>query len=130
MDKLELKHIAGYLEHNLRSEILGYKCDYVGKRYDEIIGVHQWSGCGKLWSALTKGGAKPSIDQIKPILHPLSDLTEEFANLCNYSHKDFKWAIINKEVSISIWNELLSKHYDVDDLIGKGLAISINDIKQ
>lgn len=74
--KLELKHITPYLPFRLKAEMLDYKRDYVGKQYDEIIGVHQWSKKND-WCLLTDGGSKPSLDCIKPILISLSDITKE-----------------------------------------------------
>ena len=47
--KLEPKHILLYLQHKLRVEVLDYKSDYVGNRYDTIVGVHQWDKEEKYW---------------------------------------------------------------------------------
>lgn len=77
MEKLELKHLAPYLPFGLRIECLDFKKDYVGKQYDKIVGLHQWDKTGVNWCVLTEGGSKPSLDSIKLILHPLSDLTKE-----------------------------------------------------
>lgn len=74
---MKLEHLAPYLPYNLQARIEDFKCDYVGREFDLIIGIHQWDRSGKLWSVLTEGGAKPSLDKIKPILRPLSDLTKE-----------------------------------------------------
>ena len=74
-EQLELKEIVGYLPYGLKSEILDYKSDYVGRQYDELIGIHQWSKKGD-WCLLTGGGSKPSLDRVKPILFPISSLTE------------------------------------------------------
>lgn len=63
------------LPHGLCCEILDYKSDYVGNKYDFIVGINQWSKDGKLWSAWTVGGARPALDKIKPVCHPPSDLT-------------------------------------------------------
>jgi hypothetical protein len=75
MEKLKLKEIISYLPYGLKAEMLDYKCDYVGRQYDEIKGIHQWSKNGD-WCFLTDGGSKPALDRIKPILFPLSSLTE------------------------------------------------------
>ena len=80
MDKLTLKHLAAYLPYGLKAEMIDYKSDYVGKKYDEIIGVHQWDKNRQYWSFLTVGGSKPNIDRIKPILRPLSQLTQEIVH--------------------------------------------------
>jgi hypothetical protein len=73
---LELNHLTPYLPYGLKAEMLNYKSDYVGKQYDEIIGLHEWSK-NKDWCCLTGGGSKPSLDDIKPILRPLSQLITE-----------------------------------------------------
>ena len=75
--KLETKHLTAYLPYKLKVRVEDYKCDYVNREFDEVIGLHQWDKSGLLWSALTDGGAKPSLDRIKPVLRTLSDLTKE-----------------------------------------------------
>ncbi len=72
--ELQLKDLVLYLPYNLKVEVLDYKCDYVGKQYDQVLGIHQWDRSCKFWSVLTFGGAKPDISKVKPILRPLSDL--------------------------------------------------------
>ena len=115
--KLELKHLAPYLPYELK--ILN------GKEYDIVNGIDN-----KTVISLFRGHLEnfTTIENVKPILRPLSDLTEEHANNCNYSYRDFKWEIINKNVSVNIWNDLLSNHYDVFGLIDAGLSIDINTI--
>jgi hypothetical protein len=105
--KLELKHLAPYLPYELKYFFKG-SVQEVRTLEPEDLGevMLEWFNQSK-----------------KPILRPLSDLTEDYANFWNYSFRDFKWAIINKEVSVLCWHDLLSKHYDVFGLIEKGLAI-------
>ena len=74
--KLEIKHLAPYLPYGLKAEMLDYKNDYVGRQFDKIIGIYQWSKNND-WCILTDGGSKPSLSRIKPILRPLSDITKE-----------------------------------------------------
>lgn len=110
--KLELKHLAPYLPYNLNF----YIEDIDGTRLDN-------------WAMTIDTPLRKIIEfQNKPILHPLSYLTEEHANNCNYSHRDFKWEIINQNVPIKIWNDLLKNHWDVFELIPEGLAIDINTL--
>ncbi len=158
MDKLTLEHLAPYLPYGLKAEMLDYKCDYVGKQYDEIVGFHQWDKNCSYWSALTVGGSKPNIERIKPILRPLSDLS-----IYNESFEE-SWIIrLNKEcIEVSnaggIWLDsdldfdlmydryeppgylrleytsksrdwLVKNQFDVFGLIEKGLAIDINSIE-
>ncbi len=151
--KLEIKHLAPYLPYGLKAEMLDYQRDYVGKKNDTIVGIHQWDKSGKLWSLLTEGGSKPSFDKIKPILRPLSNLQKGF-------HKDFDEVLFDEnnyvftdelgiratpsielfigdgcnntiifDSVIEIYNLLLKHHFDIFRLIQKGLAIDINTFK-
>jgi hypothetical protein len=74
-EQLELKEIVGYLPYGVKAEILDYKSDYVGRQYDKIIGLKEWSKEGD-WCLLTDGGSKPSLNRVKPILFPISSLTQ------------------------------------------------------
>lgn len=76
MNKSLTKTLTAGLMHGLVCEILDYKIDYVGKQFDTIVGIHQWSKEGH-WCLITEGGAKPSFDRVKPILFPMSSLTKE-----------------------------------------------------
>lgn len=77
MRKLMPSDIMGYIPHKLTARMLDYKSDYVGKEFDTVVGINQWSADGGLWSVLTEGGSKPSLDRIKPVLRPMSDLIKE-----------------------------------------------------
>lgn len=90
MDNLTIEHLSAYFPYGLKAEMMDYKSDYVGKKYDEIIGVHQWDKNGQYWSVLTVGGSKPNIDRIKPLLRPLSDLIKEI------DHKGEKFVPIDE----------------------------------
>ena len=107
--KLGLKHLAPYLPYKLKISKIHY--------------LNTGEGIGSINHMLTT-----KSNNYKPILRPLSDYAEDYANFWNYSFRDFKWAIINKEVSVLCWYDLLSKHYDVFGLIEKGLAIDINTL--
>jgi hypothetical protein len=136
--KLEIKHLAPYLPYKLKAEMVDYKIDYVGKKYDKIIGFHQWDKSGSLWSALTFGGSKPNIQQIKPILRPMSNLicflinddVSIYKKLSRCSREDFqyknpciiKWPYLDLQI-------LFKHHFDVFGLIDSGLAIDINTLK-
>ncbi len=81
-------------------------------------------------------GCDYTYDQIKLVLHPLSDLTNHAAKVWGYAgakHDPIHYLlkdINNRYVEVHIWQELLEGHYDVFGLIEKGLAIDINKIKQ
>jgi hypothetical protein len=138
MKTLELKHIAPYLPYELNAEILDCKIDYVGKQFDEIIGIHQWSKNGD-WCLLTSGGSKPALNRVKPILRPLSQLTQdektcdEINLLLEPNGLEINNFLLLKNslnaVAISwqemqeVLNILYREHYDVFGLINDGLAI-------
>jgi hypothetical protein len=129
--KLELKHLAGYLPYGLncvkgivRTKITAVSLDskflfvnrYLGSREKDMI----------------------SIEDIKPILRPLSDLTKEIdvngdkfvpstlglnlplENLISEEILKLKYNTVQK---------LLEWHFDIYGLIEKGLAIDINTLK-
>jgi hypothetical protein len=139
MKTIELKHLAPYLPYGLDVETLDYKIDYVGKKYDKLIGFHQWDKTGLLWSCILEGGSKPDVTRIKPILRPLSDLTkeiehngekfvpmnrffDEFGYLPNTSH--------HEHLQVQVYYNILEWHFDVFGLIDKGLAVDINTVRR
>ncbi len=151
MEKLEIKHLAGYLPYGLKIRVEDYRNDYVGREFDKVIGLHQWDKSGLLWSVLTEGGAKPGIDKVKPILRPLSDLTKEIEvggekfvplnklaftnNLKMYQFIDGAFYSLNyakyleiKEMPYIVVEKLLEWHFDIHGLIEKNLAIDINTL--
>tara|TARA_R110000851_G_scaffold168032_1_gene313859 strand:- start:127 stop:573 length:447 start_codon:yes stop_codon:yes gene_type:complete len=128
--KLELKHLAPYLPYELKI----YESSYFNNGI-KTLGLGQASrsevsiiGVLHLQKGRSKVNKDYYNDRYKPILKPLSDLTEEYSNSCNYSHKDFKWEIINKNISVLVWDSLLKNHFDVFGLIDAGLAIDINTL--
>jgi hypothetical protein len=143
--ELEIKHVVPYLPYELKAEMLDYKKDYVGKKIDTILGIHQWDKSGKLWSLFTEGGSKPSLDSIKPILRHLSDFQEEQIeeiksifdkNWCR-AYDDFFDALFQHDWDMhsiilmcpyEILQWFFKNHYDVFGLIEKGLAIDINTL--
>lgn len=130
--KLELKHLAPYLPYGLKNQRAFHK----PKVIDGIVGNQVYFGDTILF-----------INQIQPILRPLSDLTNvildsEMRKLGHSSHID--WVTIEREHWISFYgrckwlndipyviiNFLFENHYDVFGLIDKRLAININTLKQ
>ena len=138
MKTLELKHVAPYLAYGLKAEMLDCKIDYVGKQFDEIIGIHQWSKNGD-WCLLTLGGSKPSLNRVKPILRPLSQLPQDEKTCAEINLllepngleiNNFlllKNSILNVAISWQEMQEVLNilyrEHYDVFGLIEQKLAI-------
>ena len=67
----------------------------------------------------------------KPILSQLCDITDHIRRDCGYDSIDEMIENIrSQEISTILWNDLLNNHWDVFDLIPKGLAIDINTVKQ
>lgn len=129
--KLELKHIVPYLPYEL--EVL----DALNQKV-KVIGV-------KNETYFIDGGnvyAYGDIQDCKPILHPLSDLTKEIeVNGENFvPNKRLKFgenklrtisrAKILSETSYRAISLLIEWHFDVFGLIEAGLAISIHDISK
>lgn len=81
------------------------------------------------------------FDSIKPIYHPFSDLTNKIKHngeeyLGDGEFSDFEWEQfkewpenLTKILSFDSINELLKRHFDINNLIGDNLAISTNDTK-
>jgi hypothetical protein len=139
MEQLELKEIVGYLPYGVKAEILDYKSDYVGRQYDKIIGLKEWSKEGD-WCLLTDGGSKPSLNRVKPILFPLSSLTEYREDLgfvpieyLGYGEeKDLAMTLMfDKDELIELPYRTIQKLYewkiDIHNLIEKGLAIAVTE---
>jgi hypothetical protein len=136
--KLELKHLAPYLPYELK--ILN------GKEYDIVNGIDN-----KTVISLFRGHLKnfTTIENVKPILRPLSDLTKEieFDNEKFTPSKDKYWgmnsfqyhinkfenwespsAYLNSCAPYGLLLVLIKWNFDVFGLIDAGLAIDINTL--
>lgn len=113
-NKLEIHHVAKRLPYGLKAEMLNYKSDYVGQRYDTLVGVHQWDKNSQYWSALTIHGSKPNLQDIKPLLFPLGSLTETI----QIKGKEFIPIIeILKKASLFDLSDCTFDVYEVDNSI-------------
>lgn len=147
MEKLELKHLAGYLPYDLNIEF--ERCIYPRRKEKELLKPKHLE--------LSFYGIKNSF-KIKPILHPLSDLTkvievngEKFVPLellnnmlftkhskLEYFDSEFCKGAILFSTNISGFNilsmgekiqKLYEWHFDIHGLIEKELAVDINTLK-
>lgn len=128
MDKLTLEHLAPYLPYETPIMPL-YRVMSMGLGYNErtlsIDVIHYFQ-----------------IEDIKPVLRPLSDLTESdlFKNW-NKEHsielRYSKRVLLDVSSStcidivgypLSFLTDLIKNHFDVFGLIEKGLAVDINTI--
>jgi hypothetical protein len=127
--KLELKHLAPYLPYALKCRVT----DLNRITTSEMHSVYSDGSC--TFHDLIE--SEQAFSDIKPILRPLSDLHCDFeVDDCNVynslsarSRSDLnyltpsylKWSY--KDIQI-----LLKHHFDIFDLIEKGLAVSIHDV--
>jgi hypothetical protein len=123
------KKIQDYLHLYLGCEVMAgtHRCKLIGIE-DGAIVMHSISGRHVILFA-----------NIKPILRCLSDMTEQEMQECGNMEYDFsddpdlnKWEPKDFEIGLSprqfAW--LLSKHFDLFDLIPDGLAIDKSTLKQ
>lgn len=133
MEKLELKHIVGYLPYN----VVVFVNDCKNKKTKAIHRLHVNQGIGNINHVLTS-------ERYKICLRPLSDLTKEIEvngekfvpidyNAFKHSKSDiieFQNKFIHyKGMKFGIIERLLEWHFDIYGLIEKGLAIDINTLK-
>ena len=126
--KLELKHLAGYLPYSLNMQYVSAYNDSLKIRELEINNVNY-----------------SLLNQNKPILRPLSELTKE--NVVDMIEcSDFESVYFNSNPSDLIFINtedkiylsdilkntefLLKNHFDIYGLIDAGLAIDINTINK
>lgn len=166
MDKIDLKHLSGYLPYQLQCQYLGitngseiskkireYEKEnqpYTNWGYFEEIPFEYGLKIGylkeikifkdywKCFIGIKHTGLKSFYNgtNFKPILRPLSDLTNDIYDFiynkeCDYPSID-NWINLDTESRLSckfsyeFWQLLYQYHFDIHDLIGLGLAIDIN----
>lgn len=135
MEKLELKHLAGYLPYELKALCVRTKevrtVTLLHFTYDlRTVGHNHLIYEGVL------------LEKHKPILRPLSYLTKEIDvnrekfvpidRLEMYGYYDRQCLEYNqvKSISYNMIQYLYEWHFDIHGLIEKGLAIDINTLKQ
>ena len=129
--ELTIEHLAAYLPHRVTVKVIDFKSDYVGREYDIVVGLHQWSKCGKRWSIETEGGANPAPDKIKPLLRPLYQFTkDDLLNMGRTGYEDYIDQIKSGRIPYDEMQILLSQPWDVFSLIDSGLAEPIPSIQQ
>jgi hypothetical protein len=131
--KLELKHLAPYLPYNLKME------HYETKIIKKLQGIST-NTLGQPY-CLCLNSIWYNSFVFKPILRSLSDLTKEievngeiFIPLQKLEYmfgdctKLTDTMLVNSFVQNGIVNKLIEWHFDVFNLIEKGLAININTL--
>ena len=141
--KLQLKHLAPYLPYGLKCEILNYKNDYVGEKYGICNGFY-YLGNNVHYTFKDRSTAGKTAHYFKPILRPLSDLTKEIENIVKGEHNnclvwenwiehlsDFEGKLQEANIlacPYELMQLLLQNHFDVFEIIPKGLAIDKNTL--
>jgi hypothetical protein len=127
MDQIKLEEIAGYLPYGLKCKCEGLIYEVEGMRKKYII----FNNFGDTLSCY--------YENVKPLLHPLSDLTreikankQEFVPITELGYMNTPqstlWLIREvKTGSISFKKMLmlLKWHFDIYNLIDRGLAIDL-----
>lgn len=149
--KLELKHLAAYLPYELN--VSYEKKTLLGKLVNDKISTIgtidctkylAWTYDGKFLSQFDIVGKGFNMDEIKPILRPLSDLTKEveirgkvFVPIIKIGFENKKdianfliFTIKNLHVPYCEMQKLLEWHFDIFGLIESNLAIDINTLNQ
>jgi len=120
--KLELKHLKGYLDTGLRVEL--------EEQGIEVFTIRLLNSC--------------SVDGIKPILRPLSDITKEIEvngekfvpiDWIDKNHNANNYApcaiMLDGTIELGFYKDfqkLFEWHFDIFGLIEKGLAIDFNNL--
>lgn len=142
-EKIKLEEIVGYLPYGLKIMIVSNQDRGLT---GEMVSLHKdYLGV----KARVKQHLKieRGLEHIKPILHPLSDLTKEievdgekFIPLNELKHLygwEYMWSYVNNNqgefninaVKYACVKKLYEWHFDLFGLIEKNLAIDINTLK-
>jgi len=136
--KLELVHFSSYLPYNLKMTTPN------GERILKGIDTAPGNAIGLLYWVDTKQAMSFHVD-CKPLLLPLLELKDELLDKLNdkffmgtmalndeYSINHFMYELNNGHLKMPFWKSvqvyewLLSKHFDVFNLINSGLAVPLN----
>ena len=131
MSNLKLKELAPYLPYGLKAK------GYWGVR--TINTLHKEKEHHYYAEFEEKEKRREQIWTIKPILRPLSDLTEEEFSFVYENETDYESieqlveldaeSFLTCCFSYAFWQSLFENHFDVFGLIEKGIAIDINTLK-
>ena len=131
MNKLTIEHLGKHLAFGLKimNHFVNDEHTFEDDKISELVASYKEKGI--------------TIDhvienQFKPILRPLSDLTKELLPFelswgnDGLRFEDYFVMANNSELSYTtkVYDWLLKNHYDIDNLIGKGLAIDVNTLEE
>lgn len=131
--KLEIKHIAPYLEHGLRCKIVNGDKELIGT----LTGLYADGSC--VFADIVE--SEHGFESIKPLLKPLSEFesfirdvweNESDKQVMEYTSYEYLeefgmyietiWETHTQYLPLGLYNILLKYHYDVFGLIDNGLA--------
>ena len=126
MEKLTIEYLAPYLPYGLKmyNPKSGQTVKIIGLSVTEKTGIN-------IIIDLNNSGY--SIGTFKPLLKPLSERKKYFDKYISNNWSNFEYylkCIIYGDLTYSEMEELFADNYDVFGLIGKGLAIDINTLKE
>jgi len=147
-DQLQLHEIVWYLPYGLQIKILNHKSDYVGIEYAKVNGYYFIAD--QLHVTYEGGSTGKDVSIFRPVLRPLSDLereittirgenivpiewmedfydTHNFHDQCRQLMDDNRWL---NHLDYLVVQHLFEWHFDVRDLIGRNLAVSIYSINK
>tara|TARA_R110000772_G_scaffold46246_6_gene105612 strand:- start:3755 stop:4192 length:438 start_codon:yes stop_codon:yes gene_type:complete len=145
MNELTLEHIAPYLPYGLK---IARNESLIPSRYEEWAYVFTLNpevssyNDRNIFSELLNG--KDIVNTpIKPLLRPLSELTDEVIEELYFMFEGEsdascwesnvrqmrKYGGTRYSLPLEIWNWMYENMFDINNLIGKGLAIDINTVK-
>lgn len=128
---LKIKEIIRYFPHNLQVEVKNwgvgkktFTVEVLGFLHDEIIVSNPYGG-----------NDYSDLEDVKPFLIPLSHIKKDefnfiyeneidYESICNWLELDVQTRF-NTKFSDTFWNLLYQYHFDVNDLITRGLANEI-----
>lgn len=130
---LNLEHLSPYLPYCIRVKVGKTERNLTAVSLDSpFVFVSVWKG--------SREREMVSIEEIKPILRPLSDLTKEIehngerfvpvVNLGWNSYDHILKSNICTTISYEYMVKLFEWHFDVFGLIEKGLAIDLNTLNE
>ena len=127
MSKIELKHIVPYLLSDLPCLVTGDEEEEVHTLKGVSEGIPYMSDSNGITYAF-------EVEDVFPILKPMSELTKDelreagfnyYIDYLTHENKGVEWTL---RAPYNMIEYIASKHYDYQDLIGKGLAVNYNSV--
>ena len=127
--KLELKHLASYLTYGLKvKHTTFYENGKTKTIIDDLQSLSKECASFEDWMDYYFYDPLDNECEVKPILFPLSEYYSEENGYGGYiAFRDFKYEVINKRISLKVYEDLLKNKFDVFGLIDAGLAEPVTE---